>query len=136
MLDHSTTIWGGPIRNSFYFGGIHSDTFGRENKTQERNRPCVKLTLFNLDEYTILQQPLEQSSDVLDMISLILGEDQDIVEVNKHKPIDHVSEHIVDECLQDRWELERPNGMTKYSKCPVWVLKAVFHSSPFLIRTR
>ncbi len=49
-LDRSAAIWGGPIRNSFYLGGIHSDTFVRENKTQERNRPCVKLTLHHLGE--------------------------------------------------------------------------------------
>ncbi len=29
---------------------------------------------------------------MLDMIALILGEDQDVVKVNKNKPIDHVLE--------------------------------------------
>ncbi len=38
---------------------------------------------------------------MLDIITLVLGEDQDIVEVNKNKLIDHVSEHVVDECLED-----------------------------------
>ncbi len=51
-LDRSATVWGGPIRNSFCLGGIHSDTFGRENKTQERNRPCMKLTLLHLGAWS------------------------------------------------------------------------------------
>ncbi len=49
-LERSAILWGGTIRNSFYLGGIHSDTFGRENKIQGRNRPCLKLTLLHLGE--------------------------------------------------------------------------------------
>lgn len=38
----------------------------------------------------------------MDIVALILGEDQVVVEVNKYKPVDHVSKHITDECLEDR----------------------------------
>ncbi len=53
---------------------------------------------------------LEHSSDVLDMIVLVLGEDQDVVEVNKNEPINNVSEQVIDECLEDRrgvWKAKR-----------------------------
>ncbi len=49
-LDRSLILWGGPISNCFYLGRIHSATLGREDKSQEWNRPCVKLALLHLGE--------------------------------------------------------------------------------------
>lgn len=39
---------------------------------------------------------------MLDMVELVLEEDQDVVEVNKYKPVYHVSEHVIDECMEGR----------------------------------
>lgn len=54
------------------------------------------------------------------MVALVLGEDQDVIEVSKYKSVDHVSEGIIDNFLTGG-ELESPKGMTKYLKCPVGV---------------
>ncbi len=55
---------------------------------------------------------------MLDMIALILGEDQDVVKVNKNKPIDHVSKHAVDECLEDRRGVRKAKRHDQLFKMP------------------
>jgi hypothetical protein len=39
-------------------------------------------------------------------------------------------------CWKDAGALQRPKGITQYSKCPYLVWKAVFHSSPSAIHIR
>lgn len=43
----------------------------------------VELSLLCFDEQAILQEPIEDLSDMLDVFSLVLGEDEDIVKVDK-----------------------------------------------------
>jgi len=52
----------------------------------------------------------------------------------KQTQIEHVTEYVVNQGLEDGRGVDR--GMTKYSKCPIGVLKAVFHSSPSRMQTR
>ena len=33
----------------------------------------------------------------------ILGEDEDVVEVDKNKLVDHVSQYVIDQTLEDGW---------------------------------
>ncbi len=74
---------------------------------------------------------------MLDMIALVLEEDQDIVEVNKNKSVDHVSEHVIDECLKDRRGVGKPKRHDQILKVPSGgVKKAVFYSPPSLIQTK
>jgi hypothetical protein len=63
-------------------------------------------------------------------------EDKDVVDVNKHGAVQHVPEDIVDQGLEDSGALVSPKGITRYSKWPKGVLKAVFHSSPSRMRTK
>ncbi len=52
------------------------------------------------------------------MIALNLGEDQDIVEVNKNEPVDHVSKHVIDECLEDHRGVRKPKWHDQILKVP------------------
>ncbi len=55
---------------------------------------------------------------MLDLITLVLGEDQDVFEVNKDKPIDHAPEHVVDECLEDRQGVGKAERHDQIFKMP------------------
>ncbi len=66
----------------------------------------------------ILKLPLQHLPDLLDMIALVLEEDQDIIEINKNKPVDHVSEYVIDECLEDRRGVRKPKRHDQILKVP------------------
>lgn len=67
----------------------------------------MELTLFHLDEKLVLEDP----PDVLFVRPLIGGENQDIVQVDEHKVVEHISENIINQSLEHSWA----NGITKYS---------------------
>ena len=66
----------------------------------------------------------------------VLGEDEDVVEVNKHKLVFHVSQDVVHQGLEDGRRIGQPERHDEYSQCPVGMLNAVFHLSPSLILTK
>lgn len=42
---------------------------------------------------------------MLNMIFEVAGEYQNIIQVNKHKSIKHLSEHIINKSLEDSWSV-------------------------------
>jgi len=53
------------------------------------DQSIMELTSLCLYEKFVLQQSLEYLANVLLMLGRIPGEDQDIIQVNEHKPICH-----------------------------------------------
>ena len=49
----------------------------------------------------ILQEALKDGLDMMDVLLLGPGEDEDVIEINKDISIEHVSEHIIYHCLED-----------------------------------
>ncbi len=49
---------------------------------------------------------------------LVLGEDQDVVEVNKDNPINHISVHVVYACLEDRRDVGKAERYDQIFKKP------------------
>lgn len=79
------------------------------------------------------------SEDLGDMIGMFLGivrENQDVVQVHKTQWLMTSQRTSFINTWKTAGVLVRPNGMTRYSKCPRRVLKVVFHSSLFQILTR
>lgn len=76
-------VGNGPGGDGKDLGGVHLQAVQTDDVPQEREGGGKKLTLFCLNEERILQQTLEDS---LDMIYVFLpwGEDQDVVQVDKH----------------------------------------------------
>lgn len=66
------------------------------HKPQEGNGGGVELAFLDLNEKPVLQELFEIELDMLDVLLLLLGKDQYVVQVNKNELIKHVPEHIID----------------------------------------
>lgn len=64
------------------------------------------------------------------MLYHALGENQNVINVNKRKLVKKISDDVIYLGLKQSRELVSPKGITKYSKYPNGVLNAIFHSSP------
>ncbi len=96
----------------------------------------MELTLLRLNIQFVLQEALKNLTHMLLMLSGGPGEDQNVIQLDKNKAVNHVTEDVIYQGLEHSGALVSPNGMTRYSKCPRGVLNAVFHSSPLRIQTR
>ena len=72
-----------PIHNCGHLLGINSDALGRDYVTKEKNFIELKLTFGELRIELILSELVEHQSQIFGMILLILGEDQDIIEIHQ-----------------------------------------------------
>ncbi len=66
----------------------------------------------------ILEQPLEHSSDVLNMFLERRRKYQYVIQVDIYELIYHVSQHVIDECLENRGGVGQPEGHNKIFKVP------------------
>ena len=71
-----------PIQNCRHLLGINSDALGRDDMTKVKNFIEPKLTFGKLRIELILSELVEHQSQMFGMILLILGEDQDIIEIH------------------------------------------------------
>jgi hypothetical protein len=55
--------------------------------------------------------------------------DQYVVQVNIYELVDHISQHVVDECLEDCWGVGKPEGHDQVFKVPPRGIKG---SLPFI----
>jgi hypothetical protein len=63
----------------------------------------MKNAFLRLDKKSILQQPLKHSSDVLNVFLERRRKNQYVIQVNIYELINHISQHVIDECLENRW---------------------------------
>ena len=56
----------------------------------------MELALLRLDEQGVVQEATENGADVGDVFHEIAGENQDIIQINKDKLVNHVPQQIVD----------------------------------------
>jgi hypothetical protein len=63
--------------------------------SKKRESGSMEFTLLCFHKQLVLQQELEDLSDMEDMLLSRTGENKDVVKVYKHKLIQHVTEHIV-----------------------------------------
>lgn len=59
---------------------------------------------------------MEHQADMLDVPLQVLGEDEDVIQVDKHEPTQHVVEDVVDQILEHHrriGETERHNQVFK-----------------------
>jgi hypothetical protein len=94
--------WG----QSHFFRMLLDISFSDEVCQKGENR-MVKLALLSFPKL-VLQEALK---DLSDMENVFLGrpaEDEDVVEVDKHKTIQNVTEHIIDQCLENNRSVGEP----------------------------
>ncbi len=82
---------------------------------QELYGGTMELALLKLQEQRVLAELLEDLLDVLAMVGLVPGVDEDVINVHNHKAMEILPEHLVNEFLEDGGVLARPNGINRYS---------------------
>ena len=85
----------------------------------------MELAFFCLYKEGVLEKPLKDCLDVVDMVLLGARVDEDIIQVDESMFAEHVTEYIIDQDLENcrgslleqkgQGQLVRPKGMTKYS---------------------
>lgn len=70
---------------------------------RKRNRGRVGDALLRLDKEPVLKQSVEDHADVLDVLLLCSGENQDTIQVNNNHDVQHISEYVVYQDLEDNW---------------------------------
>lgn len=68
-------------------------------------------------------------TDVLDVRFLIRGEDEDVIQIDKHEPVQCVSEGVIDKGLGNNWGIGETKRHDQVFTVTGGVVKAVFHSS-------
>ena len=83
----------------------------------------------------VLSETLEHLANVIFVVLFIVTEDENVVQIYNNTDVSHVAKMLFMKCWKVAGELVIPKSMTKYSKDPYLVRKAVFHSCPGAILT-
>lgn len=79
------------------------NTLRRDDKAQEGSLSYMEFTLFPFHEQTVLDESFQHLPDMLDVELWGLRKDQDVIQINVHKLIQHISQYIIYERLKNRW---------------------------------
>lgn len=104
-----------PVSHLPYFRGVGPHMPTLNDETEEIHRKSVKLAFLCLD-ISVFEETLEHQADMLDVPLQVLGEDEDVIQVDKHEPTQHVVEDVVDQILEHHrriGETERHNQVFK-----------------------
>lgn len=96
----------------------------------------MEAAFLSLYEQFILEKPLKNTANLLDVHLEGGRENTNIIKINENKNIEHVSKDVIDQHLKDSggvYKTERENAIFK---CPRGELNAIFHSSPSLMRIK
>lgn len=133
MLNLLTVLqdqWG-PWQDQFL---LHDDAF------QEGHRRDVEFTLLCFHIQRVFKEVLEDGLEVMDVLLMELGENQneDAVEIDESILGMSWSTLLMRAGVRVKTAgaLVQLNGITKYFKCRYWLLKPIFHSFPTLIWMR
>ncbi len=90
----------------------------------------MERALLRLDKNPILKQPLEHSPDVLHMFLKRRRKNQYVIQVNIYELIYHVSQHVIDECLENCGTVGQPKRYDPILKVPPGGIKSSFPLIP------
>ncbi len=78
----------------------------------------MEFTLFRFDVELILQESLENLVDMGDVVRHVFRKNENVIQVNKHKTVDEVPQHIVYNSLKQGWRIGEPEVHNKEFKMP------------------
>lgn len=83
----------------------------------------MKLAFLGFDKQPVLQEPLQNHTDVLCVFLWCAGVDEDVIQIHKDKPVDHVSEHVVHKILENSRCISEAEWHDQILKVPQWCVK-------------
>ena len=96
---------GWPLLHFAHLLWVHGDAASGDDVPQEGGRGTGELTLLCHDEQAVLQEALEHLADMNLVRLSILGENENVVQINKNKLVYHISQDIVHQGLEDGWRV-------------------------------
>src|SRR3954471_1531667 len=128
-----------PIHNCRHPLRVNSDALGRDDMTKIKNFIKPKFTFGELRIELILSELVEHQSQMFGMILLILGEDQNIIEIDQDKFVDVGVEdeiHQASECWRSIDKAERHDSIFIRTKaCSKCCLGNIFFTNANLMIT-
>ena len=90
----------GPIHHCSYYPGIHLYTPCSEYVTQEEDGGVMEFAILCFHKKLVLQEKLKNLSHVEHVFLGGAGENENIIEVDKDEPVQHVTENFVHQSLE------------------------------------
>ncbi len=100
----------GPVEHRLHLTVVHGDTLRVDDIAQERDLCLVELTLLYFSIQLVLDESFKYCSDVLQMGIKGVRIYQYIIDVDNDELAEHVPEDIVDEHLEHRRTVGKPEG--------------------------
>jgi len=70
----------------------------------------VELALVSLGIETVLVEAVEDFLDVCQMLFWVVGVDEDVIQVDNYRDINHIGEDVIHEPLESSWGIGEPFG--------------------------
>jgi len=80
---------------------IHLYSLGRDDIPEELDGGSVELALLQLEVKMVFSQFLKDLLHVAAMFSLVLGVDEDIINIDDDELMEELPEHLIHESLED-----------------------------------
>ncbi len=80
---------------------IHLYSLGRDDIPEELDGGSVELALLQLEVKMVFSQFLKDLLHVAAMFSLVLGVDEDIINIDDEELMEELPEHLIHESLED-----------------------------------
>ncbi|KAK3558417.1 hypothetical protein QTP86_018025 [Hemibagrus guttatus] len=93
--------------NRLHLVGVHLYSPLRDDVPEERDDVLVKLTFLGLHIELVLQQPSEHRSNMVNVVVIEGGVDQDVVDLGDDAPVDQFFEDLTDERLENCRGIEK-----------------------------
>lgn len=122
--------WLEPLLNGGDISLIHDNSSLLNEAASEFYLGLVKLTLLTLRLQMVLSQLLKYQVNMFKMLRKGRRVNHYVVDIDHHEPVNHVLKTVYIKSWNIKGLLASPYGITRYSYCPVLVMKDVFHSSP------
>src|ERR1700731_3857691 len=90
----------GPFLYGFNLSCVHRKSGQRQYKSEVLHGFSMKFTLCQVQEETILLEPLEYPSDMFNVLFQVLGVNEDVVEIDNHEHVKEIGEDVIHEVLE------------------------------------
>ena len=113
----------GPLLHRSHLLGVHGDAAGGDDVAGKCCGGAQELAFLGLDEQPVLEEVLEDLADVTLVRPSILGENQDVIQINKYELVDHVPLDVVHQGLEDSRRVREPEQHDEVLPVPRWRVK-------------
>jgi hypothetical protein len=93
--------WGNPIHNGLDLRRIHVNAISRNNILEEFHFSLMEFTFIQLSIESNFFELVQNKSNMLFMFLLVLGKNEDVVNVTNHKVIQVFTKNIIHQMLKD-----------------------------------